>query len=111
MPCGWHVTTDSIAAWLTRRWSEIAGHFRERAVTPHRPVLVREVLDLLDVRPGGVYIDATLGSGGHTAAMLERMGGAGRVLGMDRDEQALRRAGVRLGPWAARCGPGRAMRR
>lgn len=40
LPCGWHVTTDSIAAWLTRRWLEIAGHSRKRAVTPHRPVLV-----------------------------------------------------------------------
>lgn len=40
LPCGWHVTTDSIAAWLTRRWSEIATHSRDRADAPHRPVLV-----------------------------------------------------------------------
>jgi len=40
LPCGWHVTTDSIAAWLTHRWSEIANRSRERVVTPHRPVLV-----------------------------------------------------------------------
>lgn len=40
LPCGWHVTTDSIAAWLTRRWSEIATDSRERTGTSHRPVLV-----------------------------------------------------------------------
>lgn len=51
LPCGWHVTTDSIAAWLTRRWSEIASHSRKRAGTPHRPVLV--LVKSVDCPPPG----------------------------------------------------------
>ena len=46
----------------------------------------------LKVRPGGVYVDATLGSGGHARAMLERAAPGGRVLGIDRDAAALERA-------------------
>lgn len=69
----------------------------------HEPVLLKEVVDLLRVRSGGTYIDATLGSGGHTAALLEAMGPAGRLLGIDRDPDALERVRARLGARAAQC--------
>ena len=61
----------------------------------HRPVLLREALEFLNVRPAGTYIDATLGAGGHAEAILERLQG-GRLLGIDRDPAALRVARARL---------------
>ena len=60
----------------------------------HAPVLVAEVVSTLVPEPGGVYVDATLGLGGHTAALLAA--GAGRVIGIDRDPRALELARVRL---------------
>jgi 16S rRNA (cytosine1402-N4)-methyltransferase len=61
----------------------------------HVPVLLQEALEYLKVRPDGIYIDATLGGGGHAEAILERLG-AGRLLGIDRDPAAIARAGERL---------------
>lgn len=69
----------------------------------HVPVMAREVPDLLAVRPGGVYLDGTLGMGGHARAILERMHGRGWLLGMDRDGAALPRAERALDPWRAQC--------
>lgn len=66
----------------------------------HIPVLLAETIDGLAIRPGGSYIDGTLGGGGHTAAMLER--GAGRVLGIDQDPAALQAARERLGQYGER---------
>jgi len=54
----------------------------------HVPALVRETLDFLNVRPEGIYIDATLGAGGHAQEILKRLG-SGRLLGLDRDPRAL----------------------
>lgn len=55
----------------------------------HTPVLLAEVLVALQVRAGGRYLDATFGRGGHTAALLERVGTDGRVVAIDRDPQAI----------------------
>ena len=55
----------------------------------HQPVLVNEVLDLLVIKSGGNYVDGTLGAGGHTAAILNRAGLNSRILGIDRDPDAL----------------------
>ncbi len=63
--------------------------------TIHRPVLVEEVTEFLNVRPDGVYIDATVGGGGHARAILERLT-SGRLLGIDRDPLALTVARQRL---------------
>jgi 16S rRNA (cytosine1402-N4)-methyltransferase len=61
----------------------------------HQPVLLREALEFLNVRPDGTYIDATLGAGGHAEAILERLE-RGRLLGIDRDAAALAGARARL---------------
>lgn len=58
----------------------------------HRPVLVREVIQLLNIKPGGNYIDCTLGGGGHARAMLQASLPNGKVLGIDSDQDALKRS-------------------
>jgi 16S rRNA (cytosine1402-N4)-methyltransferase len=54
----------------------------------HEPVLAREAIEALALRPDGVYVDGTFGRGGHTRMILERLGGAGRLIALDRDPQA-----------------------
>lgn len=65
----------------------------------HRPVLLDEVVDLLDIRPNGRYVDATLGLGGHAEAVLKRLDASGRLLGLDVDAENLRQAQDRLQPF------------
>ena len=55
----------------------------------HRPVLLNEVLEALNIRPDGIYLDGTFGRGGHSAAILERLNDNGRLLAMDKDPQAI----------------------
>ena len=62
----------------------------------HVPVLLEEVLEYLNVRPGGVICDATLGLAGHSTAIAKRLGGKGRLIGFDRDPEAMEAAKVRL---------------
>lgn len=62
----------------------------------HTPVLLSEALAALGVRAGGRYLDATFGRGGHTAAILERVGREGRVVAIDRDPDAVRAGRVRF---------------
>lgn len=68
----------------------------------HQPVLLDAVLQYLDPKPGRDYCDATLGLGGHAQAVLERTGPDGRLIGLDRDRDALRTAAVRLGSFGNR---------
>ena len=68
----------------------------------HIPVLVREVLAYLEPRPGGVYLDCTVGVGGHTEAILQAAGGTIRLIGIDRDPEALAVAAERLQPFGDR---------
>ena len=69
----------------------------------HQPVLLREVIELIGVKRDGVYIDGTLGGGGHAEAILQQAGEGGRLLGMDRDLDALARTRQRLAPFGSRC--------
>ena len=64
--------------------------------TTHISVMPAETLDALRPQPGGVFIDGTLGGAGHTMLLLERVGLTGRVLAIDADPAALRRAEARL---------------
>lgn len=54
----------------------------------HEPVLAREAIEALAIRPDGVYVDGTFGRGGHTRLILERLGPNGRLIALDRDPQA-----------------------
>ncbi len=58
----------------------------------HLPVLVEEVLEYLDCRPDRIYVDGTVGSGGHSRRILERSSPTGRLIGLDWDEEAIERA-------------------
>jgi 16S rRNA (cytosine1402-N4)-methyltransferase len=62
----------------------------------HRPVLLEESLRLLAPARGAVIVDGTVGGGGHAEAVLERIGPAGRLVGLDVDDEALAEAGRRL---------------
>jgi len=72
---------------------------RERGHTPagtHRPICVREILEVLDPRPGEVGLDATLGYGGHAQELLARLAPGGRLYGIDVDPLELPRTEARL---------------
>ena len=66
----------------------------------HAPVMPAEVLSFIAPRENGLYVDCTVGLGGHTEALLDA--GAGKVIGLDRDERALSHARTRLAGYAAR---------
>jgi 16S rRNA (cytosine1402-N4)-methyltransferase len=66
----------------------------EQGASRHAPVLLREALEALAIGAAGSYLDATLGRGGHAAAILERLGETGRLFAVDRDPEAIR-AGLR----------------
>ncbi len=61
----------------------------------HLPVLLRETIDALAVRPDGIYVDGTAGGGGHSAAIASRLT-TGRLIALDRDPDAIREASARL---------------
>ena len=68
---------------------------------PHRPVLLRETIELLAAERGGLFVDCTVGLGGHSEAILQASSNA-RVLGIDRDEAALELARERLALYGSR---------
>lgn len=75
------------------------------SVPQHRPALVGECLELLAVKPGGIYLDGTLGEGGHALAMLDRSAPDGVVVGIDRDPRSLAVARRRLMGYGGRAVP------
>src|ERR1700677_1023784 len=62
----------------------------------HVPVLLEEALEYLNVRPGSVIVDATLGLAGHASEIAKRLGAKGRLICFDRDPEAMEKAKVRL---------------
>lgn len=67
----------------------------------HVSVLLQECIDSLNIRPDGVYVDGTLGMGGHSEEIAKRLT-TGRLIGIDRDETAIVRAGARLAAYGPR---------
>ena len=61
-------------------------------MTYHLPVMLNECIEGLNLRPDGTYVDATFGGGGHSRAIMERLGPEGRLIGFDQDEDALANA-------------------
>ena len=61
-------------------------------MTYHQPVMLNECIEQMNLRPDGTYVDATFGSGGHSRAIMERLGPDGRLIGFDQDEDALANA-------------------
>ncbi|MCS7081953.1 MAG: 16S rRNA (cytosine(1402)-N(4))-methyltransferase RsmH [Bacteroidetes bacterium] len=70
----------------------------------HEPVLLEAVLEHLLTDPDGVYLDVTLGGGGHAYGILSRLGPRGRLIGLDRDAEAIRAASGRLASFRGRVG-------
>ncbi len=67
----------------------------------HISVLLQECIDNLNIRPDGIYVDGTLGLGGHSREIARRLT-TGRLVAIDRDETAIARSKERLAPWADR---------
>lgn len=82
-------------------WESDAGQISGPPAGLHIPVLYQSVLEYLQ-KPGGCYLDGTVGAGGHAAAVLDASSPDGRLLGMDRDPAALSFAGQRLAPFGDR---------
>lgn len=62
----------------------------------HYSVLLNETIEQLDIKENGIYVDGTLGGGGHANAVLQRLGDGGRLIGIDQDAAAIQAAGERL---------------
>ena len=68
----------------------------------HVPVLFNEVMEGLDIKPAGIYVDGTLGGGGHSEGICQRLSEEGLLIGIDRDADALKAASARLQPQKCR---------
>ena len=73
----------------------------------HVSVLLRECIETLQIKPNGIYVDCTTGGGGHSLEIAKRLTDGGRLIAIDRDEDALRAAGKRLADFADRRKNGR----
>ena len=62
----------------------------------HKPIMPAECMDGLNIKPDGIYVDATLGGGGHSALICERLSEKGMLIGIDRDCEAIEAATQRL---------------
>ena len=66
----------------------------------HIPVLLNEVIEGLEIKPDGIYADGTVGGGGHSYEIAARLSDKGRLIGIDRDEDAVKAASERLACYA-----------
>ncbi|MGH7167766.1 MAG: 16S rRNA (cytosine(1402)-N(4))-methyltransferase RsmH [Nitrospiraceae bacterium] len=87
-----------------KKWDEVDVNGPSRRLNPnsHVPVLLKEVLSWLACRPGGRYLDCTVGQGGLASSILDLTGPDGSVIGIDQDEEAIAAARNRLEPFAGR---------
>ncbi len=69
----------------------------------HIPVMLKEAIDYLDLQPGKIIVDATIGTGGHSEEIIKRISPGGRLIGIDRDEESLGIAKVRLSDYKDSC--------
>ena len=70
------------------KYADTVAHVIEKGSTPagmHISIMVKEILDFLEIRPGQQGLDCTLGYGGHSRKMLEKLEGEGRLVGLDID--------------------------
>lgn len=65
----------------------------------HTSVLLEETIDNLQIKPDGIYVDGTLGGGGHSYHIASKLDEMGRLIGIDQDEAAIEAAGIRLAPY------------
>lgn len=68
----------------------------------HKSVLLDETIDSLCIKPDGIYVDGTLGGGGHAFEVASRLSDTGRLIGIDQDEDAIKAAGKRLEPFTSK---------
>ena len=68
----------------------------------HEPVMLRECLDALRIRPDGIYVDGTMGGAGHSGEIAKVLEPTGKLIGIDQDEDAIRAASKRLAPYEDR---------
>ncbi len=68
----------------------------------HYSVLLHETIDNLSIKPDGIYVDGTLGGGGHACEIAKKLSGKGRLIGIDQDADAIRAAGERLAEYKDR---------
>ncbi len=68
----------------------------------HKPVLLEETITNLRIRPDGIYVDGTLGGGGHSSRIVELLSEKGRLIGIDQDDAAMQAAAKRLEPYGQR---------
>ena len=68
----------------------------------HKSVLLYETVDELNIKPDGIYVDGTLGGGGHSYEIAGRLSEGGRLIGIDQDEDAIKSASKRLEPYMDR---------
>ena len=68
----------------------------------HIPIMLEQVIEGLDIKPDGIYVDGTLGGGGHSYEIAKRLVSGGRLIGIDQDEAAIKAAGVRLSEFSDR---------
>ncbi len=86
---------------VTRHGNDGETH-RETIDFSHRPVLLDECIEALNLRPDGIYVDGTAGGGGHSSVIASHLGEDGLLVAIDQDENAIAAAGARLAPFGER---------